>query len=135
MFKYLIYNYYNFEFNAQPYKLDIIFLEWNYLFYKLQNIIIYLNYYSLKNPIFLLGILIAIWINFKLKNKSIIYSYNVYLLLNLSFIFCAYLFRDLEVVYSLKTTLERIVFTSSAFYIYLVLYFINNFLKIKKWNI
>ena len=135
LFKYLIYNYYNFEFNAQPYKLDIIFLEWNYLFYKLQNIIIYLGYYSLKNPIFLFGILIAIWINFKLKNKSIIYSYNVYLLLNLSFIFCAYLFRDLEVVYSLKTTLERIVFTSSAFYIYLVLYFINNLLKIKKWNI
>ena len=37
LFKYLIYNYYNFEFNAQPYKLDIIFLEWNYSFYKLQK--------------------------------------------------------------------------------------------------
>ena len=60
---------------------------------------------------------------------------EMHALTSLWFIFCAYLFRDLEVVYSLKTTLERIVFTSSAFYIYLVLYFINNLLKVKKWII
>ena len=54
----------------------------------------------------------------------------------LIFIFSAYLLRDLEIVYSLKTTLERIVFTSSGFYFYLVILFINKIFEInkKKWK-
>jgi hypothetical protein len=49
-----------------------------------------------------------------------------YLILNSCFIFFAYIFRDMEIKYSVQTTMERIIFTSSGFYVFLVLNFIKN---------
>ena len=64
------------------------------------------------------------------KNHQInISNFVIFFILNILFIIFAYTFRDMEIIYSLKTTLERIIFTSSAFYIYLVIY-INQKFKI-----
>ena len=37
------------------------------------------------------------------------------------FIISAYLFRDMEIEYSIRTTMERIIFTSSGFYVFLII--------------
>ena len=65
------------------------------------------------------------------KNHQInINNFVIFFILNILFIIFAYTFRDMEIIYSLKTTLERIIFTSSAFYIYLVILYINQKFKI-----
>ena len=54
---------------------------------------------------------------------------NYYFIFSIMFIFVAYLFRDMEVEYAVRTTMERIIFTSSGFYVFLV---VNFFKKINK---
>ena len=73
-----------------------------------------------------------IYLNLKKKNTILLNNFNLFFILNILFIFIAYLFRDLEIIYSLKTTLERIIFSSSGFYIYLINLFIYKMIETKK---
>ena len=68
---------------------------------------------------------LTILLNFLTNDKIFIRNFNIYFILNTSFIYSAYLLRDIEVVYSLRTTLERVIFTSSGFYVYLIIIFVN----------
>ena len=132
--KYNVYLLYDLELNAQPYNFESFFsLSIENLYYRFEKILIYLGYYSLINPIFLIGVILTILLNFLNNDKILTKNFNIYFILNTLFIFSAYLLRDLEIVYSLKTTLERIIFTSSGFYVYLIIIFINK--KFKKWKI
>ena len=133
--KILIYRYYNFETNAQPYNLDyILSIGFNEFFHRIYLITIYLGYYSLKNLLFIFGICLLIFLNFKNKSKIPLTNFNLFFILNIGFIYSAYLFRDLDIEYSLKTTLERLTFTSSSFYLYLIVMYINNKFKFLKSN-
>ena len=58
-------------------------------------------------------------------NKTI----EIYCLINLIFIIAAYLLRDMEIEYSIKTTMERVVFTASGFYCFLLVDFLKNIFK------
>ena len=135
LLKYLIYYKYNFIYNAQPYNIDYLrSLNIKVLSDKIKYIIPYLGYYSLKNYIFASGVIILFYINFFNKNKIYLLSFNTFTILNILFIFLAYLTREIEILYSIKTTMERIVFTSSGFYLFLILSIINEKIK-KKWNL
>ena len=132
--KYNVYLFYDFELNAQPYNFEKFFsLSAENLYYRFKKIFIYFGYYSLINPIFLIGITLTILLNFLTNDKIFIRNFNIYFILNTSFIYSAYLLRDIEVVYSLRTTLERVIFTSSGFYVYLIIIFVNK--KFEKWKI
>ncbi len=136
--KYLVYSVYNFEANSQPYNINQIFnITLESFIYKLEKITIYSTYYSLKNPLLVVGIFILIYLNFNKMNRLDLRNYNIFFTLNILFIFGAYLLRDMEIIYSLKTTLERIIFTSSSFYIYLICLFINKLIekKEKLWKL
>ena len=137
LFKYLIYHKYNFIYNAQPYNMDYLrSLNVKVLSDKIKHIVPYLGYYSLKNYIFAFGIIILFYKNFFNKNKIYLLSFNTFAILNILFIFLAYLIREIEILYSIKTTMERIVFTFSGFYLFLILSMINEKIKIKKkWNL
>ncbi len=133
--KYLVYSVYNFETNSQPYNVNQIFnITLESFIYRLEKIIIYSAYYSLKNPLFVIGIFILIYLNFNKINRLDLRNYNIFFTLNIFFIFGAYLLRDMEIIYSLKTTLERIIFTSSSFYIYLISLFINKLIEKKNYG-
>lgn len=136
LFKYLIYHKYNFIYNAQPYNMDYLrSLNIKVLSDRIKYIVPYLGYYSLKNYIFSLGVIILFYKNIFNKNKIYLLSFNIFAILNILFIFLAYLTREIEILYSIKTTMERIVFTSSGFYLFLILSMINEKIKIKKkWN-
>ena len=137
LFKYLIYHKYNFIYNAQPYNMDYIkSLNIKVVSDKIKYIVPYLGYYSLKNYIFSFGIIILFYKNIFNKNKIYLLSFNIFAILNILFIFIAYLTREIEILYSIKTTMERIVFTFSGFYLFLILSMINEKIKIKKkWNL
>ena len=132
--KYNVYLFYDFDFNAQPYSFEKFFsLSAESLYYRFKKIFIYFGYYSLINPIFLIGMTLTILLNFLKYDKILIRNFNIYFILNILFIYSAYLLRDIEVVYSLRTTLERVIFTSSGFYVYLIILFVNK--KFEKWKI
>ena len=76
---------------------------------------------------------LTILLNLLKDDEILIRNFNIYFILNTSFIYSAYLIRDIEVVYSLRTTLERVIFTSSGFYVYLIIIFVNK--KFEKWKI
>ena len=137
LFKYLIYHKYNFIYNAQPYNMDYLSsLNIKILNDKIKHIVPYLGYYSLKNYIFSFGVIILFYKNIFNKNKIYLLSFNIFAILNILFIFLAYLTREIEILYSIKTTMERLVFTSSGFYLFLILSMINEKIEIKKkWNL
>jgi len=81
----------------------------------------YLAYYILNNIFFISGILILLILNFQKKKDSYIKIINFYFILNIMFIISAYIFRDMEIEYSIRTTMERIIFTSSGFYVFLII--------------
>ena len=123
--KYLIYEISNnvmLEKTGHPYSLNY-FLDLNYQFiiYNLKFIMPYLAYYILNNVFFISGILILLILNFQKKKDTYIKIINFYFILNIMFIISAYLFRDMEIEYSIRTTMERIVFTSSGFYVFLII--------------
>lgn len=124
--KITIFKIFDIKLNNQPYYLDyILSLNFDLIIFKILNISAYLFYYSLTNIIFIIFPLIIL---FKLKkifnNEFDKFNFTFYIL-NILFIFSAYLFRDMEIIYSLKTTIDRIVFASSGFY----LLYIINYLK------
>ena len=121
-FKTIIYKFFQIKINDQPYHLEYLLnLDLERLIYKLYNILIYLSYNSLKN-IILFIVPIIIIMNYK---KILINEYlrlvSVFFILNVMFIFSAYIFREMEVVYALKTTIDRIVYSSSGFYLVFII--------------
>ncbi len=132
LFKTLVYKYFQISLNAQPYFIEyILSLDLQTIFFKLKNIIIYGTFYSLKNIIFLVAPIIFM-INYKKLFKD---EFNkiifILFLLNIGFIISAYMFREMEIVYSLRTTMDRIIFTSSGIYMFYFVNFLNkkNYLK------
>ena len=133
IFKIAIYQFFDanlIDTKGHPYYLDYISnLNFEFIIYKLKFIVPYLFYYVLTNVFFISGIIILFLLNFQKKNDSYIRYLNLYFILNLIFIFSAYLFRDMEIEHSIKTTMERVIFTSSGFYIFLITNFFRNLNK------
>ena len=71
--KYNVYLFYDFELNAQPYNFESFFsLSIENFYYRFKKILIYLVYYSLINPIFLIGTVLTISLNFLNNDKILI---------------------------------------------------------------
>lgn len=128
LFKFFIYNYFNISINEQPYFLGYLLnLDLNFIIYKLKYIFIYLSFYSFKNIIFLC---VGLFLVFKIKTFFIDEHFKFIFLLflfNIIFIFSVYVLRDMEIIYSLKTTIDRIILSSSGFYL---LFFSQKFIFI-----
>jgi len=130
--KSLIYNFFQIKINAQPYFLEYLLkLDLERLTYKLYNIFIYLSFYSLKNIILLLVPIIIILNYKKIFKDEYFRLVFVFFILNIIFIFSAYIFREMDVVFSLSTTIDRIVFSSSGFYLVFLIAQAKNYLSKK----
>ena len=78
--KYNVYLLYDFELNAQPYNFEKFFsLSAENLYYRFKKIFIYFGYYSLINPIFLIGMTLTILLNFLTNDKIFIRNFNIIL--------------------------------------------------------
>ena len=130
-FKKIIYMYLQFDAISQPYyNLNFLLsLDLIEILNRIGNILFYLSYYGLVNILFFFGIITLFFINIKKIKELEVSIYNYYFLFNILFIFSAYIFREMEIVYSLRTTLERIVFISSGFYLYLIFLFFDKRVK------
>ena len=134
LFKILIYKHFKISINDQPYFIEYILnLDFQTIMFKLKNIIIYGIFYSLKNIIFFIipiVFLINLKILFKDEFNKIIF---ILFILNIGFILSAYMFREMEIIYALRTTMDRIIFTSSGLYIFYLINFLNSKNYFKKY--
>jgi hypothetical protein len=89
-------------------------------------IIKYFFYSFLKNSFVLLG-LISFLLSFCINklHKKIIHIY-FFCLMSLTFIFSAYILSDMNIVFMLKTGLDRLIFSSSPFYILIFINYLNS---------
>ena len=115
---------------GHPYNLGYIFdLNFEFIVHKFKFIIPYFFYYVINNVLFISGIIVLFALNFQKKTDDYIKLLNLYFIFSLIFIFSAYLFRDMEVEYSFRTTMKRIIFTSSGFYVFLIIDFFKRLNK------
>ena len=130
-FKKIIYTYLQFDTISQPFYNLAFLLSLDYLeiLNRIGHTLFYLSYYGLINILFFIGIIILLFINLKKTKELDITIFNYYFLFSSSSIFAAYIFREMEIVYSLRTTLERIVFVSSGFYLYLIFIYLDKRVK------
>ena len=127
--KYLIYYFTEFNLDPRPesYSLDYILnLDFMTVLSKIKTVILFLVYYLAINEIMILNLIILAliyYINYKDFN-SIKFTY-IFLLLNFIFILSAYIFTSLDAEYTIRTTMDRLVFSTSGFYLISVIHFIN----------
>ena len=141
IFKFIIYEYYNLNIDGQKTFYDINYisnLDVEVIFYKIKFIIIWLTYYILNNVFFALFLIIILYEKFYLKTNSKIKKYD-YVLLNylifvIIFIFCAYIFRNTEIIYSIRTTMDRLVMTSSGLFVLPCILKLNYLFKLNRFN-
>jgi hypothetical protein len=117
--------------NGQPfYNLDYMSnLNIEIISYKLKIILSFLFYYGIGNIFFISGLIILLALNIQKKVDNYTKLINYYFIFNILFIFCAYVLRDFEIEYFARTTMERIIFTSSGFYAFLIINFFRNINK------
>ena len=110
--------------------LDYIFnLNFAVILYKLKFIIPFFFYYSLTNAFFVLGCIILFASNFQKKIDNYVKILNYYFVFIIILIISIYLFSSLETERLVRTTMERIIFTSSGFYVFLIINFIKSLNK------
>ena len=116
--KILLYKYFEIIPNNQPYSLNIFKnIDLVTIFYQINNIIIYFFYNSINNMIYFITLVSLLILRKKIFDNEFYRINFIFLILNLTFIFGAYLLRDQEIMYAIKTTLHRLIFTSSGFYL------------------
>ena len=117
--------------NVHAWHLDYIFnLNLATILHKLKIIIPFFFYYSLINVFFVVGFIILLASNFQKKIDSYIKIVNYYFIFNIILIMCIYLFADREIEVLVRTTMERIIFTTSGFYVFLIINYLKNLNKI-----
>ena len=141
VFKLIIYQYFDFSWGQMtinqtdfsygdvyhPWHLGYIFkLNLALILHKLKFIVPFFFYYSVINVYFVVGLIILLASNFQKKIDSYIKIVNYYFIFNIVLILCIYLFADREIENLVRTTMERIIFTSSGFYVFLIVNFIKN---------
>jgi len=121
---------------------DLYMSEFIYLFYnfdlmilKLVTITKHLIIAMIKYPLWLITILLLFLIKIKTINDNLITRYFLYaLILNLAIIYLIYLNIDQSSYkFFLRVTLDRLIFQTSGFYLYIFIYFLNK-IKFKKIN-
>ena len=142
--KILIFNFYEITFYSDfEFEKTLNFEIFN-LLEKIKIISFYLIFYLTQVPIYLLTLPIIIYISFKYKMKDITKFLLFFLILNLSFIYIAFLFKLSETELQVRFSMKRVLFETSGFYLLVIANFINNYLysfnskifsKFKKKNI
>jgi len=106
-------------------------LTFSLIIEKIKSITIWLLYYAFNNVFFISGLFIVLLTNFTKNNYTYLKIVSLYLILFICFIYFAYIIRDQEIIYAIRTTMDRLIMTSSGFFVYLILIEINKIFKNK----
>ena len=127
--KIFILNYYEITIDTQYFEFEktLNFEFFNFL-EKIKIISSYLLLYLSQVPIYLLTLPIMIYTVYKYKMNDITKLTLFFLILNLSFIYMAFLFKSSETELQVRFSLKRVLFETSGFYFLAIVNFTNNYL-------
>jgi hypothetical protein len=134
IFKIIVYKYYDFIINGQHESYNLEYLksiDLNIFITKITTITKFLIYYLIKNYLLIIS-LISLFI---LRNDKRIYFFKIFLLFNIIYLFSIYIFINKDAEYIVRTTMDRMLFAISGFYIFLILFFIKNSVIKRNQNI
>ncbi len=139
--KIIVYDISNLNINSQNtfYNFDYFkSLDLDIVIRKIGNISVWLIYYIITNifyPLFLLLIIInRLYIKKDEKNYKYFELIYIYLFYISIFIYSAYIFRDMEIVQSIRTTMDRLIMTASGFLVYPCIKKTSSYLKYKNFT-
>ncbi len=136
LLKYFIFYITEFDLDPRPVQYNIEYiasLDFVTIFLKLKTIVIFLIYYLTTNELMILNILVLASIIFfksiKIRNIKFIYQFFIF---NYIFLVFVYISNSFDTEYLMRTTAERLIFSTSGFYLYSLVYFINELKFYKK---
>jgi len=131
--KVLIYYLNDLNLDAQPsYNFEYFsFITFSLIFEKIKFITIWLFYYAFNNIFFISGVFVILLTNLTKNNSLYFRIIKSYFLMIICFVYFAYILRDQDIVYAIRTTMDRLIMTSSGFFIYFILIEINKIFKNK----
>ena len=136
--KIIVYDISNLNINSQTtfYNLDYFkSLDVDIVIGKIGYITVWLIYYILTNIFYPLLFFLIVLNRFYIKDENnfeylrLIYIYLFYISI---FIYLAYILRDMEIVQSIRTTMDRLVMTASGFLVYPCIKITLSYLRYKK---
>jgi len=137
--KIIVYDISNLNINSQTtfYNLNYLkSLDVEIVIRKIGHITVWLIYYIITNifyPLFLLFIIIdKLYIKKNDKNYKYFKLIYIYLFYIIIFIYSAYIFRDMEIVQSIRTTMDRLIMTASGFLVYPCIKITLSYFRYKK---
>lgn len=136
LLKYFIFYITEFDLDPRPVQYNIEYvanLDFATIFLKLKTIVIFLIYYLTTNELMILNILVLASIIFfksiKIRNIRFIYQFFIF---NYIFLVFVYISNSFDAEYLMRTTAERLIFSTSGFYLYSLVYLINELKFYKK---
>ena len=136
--KIIVYDISNLNINSQTtfYNFDYFkSLDVDIVIGKIGYITVWLIYYILTNIFYPLLFFLIVLNRFYIKDENnfeylrLIYIYLFYISI---FIYLAYILRDMEIVQSIRTTMDRLVMTASGFLVYPCIKITLSYLRYKK---
>ena len=136
LLKYFIFYITEFDLDPRPVQYNVEYvvnLDFATIISKLKTIIVFLIYYLTTNELMILNILVfasmIFFKNIKIRNIKFIYHFFIF---NYIFLIFVYISNSFDTEYLMRTTAERLIFSTSGFYLYSLIYFINEFKFYKK---
>ena len=129
----VLFNYYDISLNPSYFEMEkTLFLDIALIFYKLKTITFYIIIYSTQNPIFIITLPILAYLIFKYPIQKLTSFILCFFIFNLIFIYSTYIFKMTEVELLIKASLSRVIFQTSGFYLLIIIFYINQYMRISK---
>ena len=129
----LLFKYYDTQINPTYYQMnETVSFDIALWIKKIKIITIYMLIYVSQVPIYFMTMPLLMFLIFKHPKKKIIKFVIYFFILNLAFIYLAYMFKLSEVELQIKASMKRVIFQTSGFYFLTIIVFINNYIKLAK---
>ena len=129
----LIFKYYDIQLDPTYYEIDeTATFDIALLIQKIKTITFYILIYVSQNLVYLITMPLLVLVIYRCPKIKIINFIIYFFILNLIFIYLAYMFKLSEVELQIKASMKRVIFQTSGFYFLTIIIYINNCLNYKK---
>ena len=129
----LLFKYFETQIDTTYYQMnETVSFDIALLIQKIKTITFYILIYVSQNPVYLMTMPLLALVIYTCPQKKIINFIVYFFILNLIFIYLAYIFKLTEVELQIKTSMKRAIFQTSGFYFLTIIIYINNYIKLAK---
>ena len=128
-----LFKYYDTQLNLTYYEMEeTVTFDVALLIQKIKTITFYILIYVSQNLVYLMTMPLLALVIYRCPHKKIINFIIYFFILNLIFIYLAYMFKLSEVELQIKASMKRVIFQTSGFYFLIIIIYINNCVKLSK---